>query len=209
VDTNRFREECQQLARPRLNLRRRRGPGDVVAIWGGSGCLPPPSGAWRHRITVACDWLNRNGFSLSGLLGIYENLEDVRRLREQFTVVQADQPAHALLGSDSIELVGTEDVALPPERALEVYGSEEMREALDDPGQADLFESYTFRCPLHYADDEGIYAMLGGWHELWPENDAYDDEPGRLVLWTFKDAEPWLEVWQRPSGQVEVIPPIT
>jgi hypothetical protein len=140
-------------------------------------------------------------------VGVYENFDDVRTLREQFTVVQADQPALALLHSDGIELVGTEDVSLPPERGLEVYGSEEMREALDDPDQAGLLESY--RCPLHYADDEGIYAMLGGWHEPWPENDAYDDEPGRLVLWTFKDAEPWLEVWQRPSGHLEVIPRIT
>jgi hypothetical protein len=51
--------------------------------------------------------------------------------------------------------------------------------------------------------------MLGGWHEPWPENDAYDDEPGRLVLWTFKNSEPWLEVWQRPSGQLEVVARIT
>jgi hypothetical protein len=123
--------------------------------------------------------------------------------------VHADASRVAISGGDGIELIGTEDVALPPEGALEVYGSEEMREVLHDPNQAGLLDAYEYRCPLHYANKEGIYAMLGGWHEAWPDNEAYDDEPGRLVLWTFKDSEPWLEVWQRPTGQLEVVPRIT
>ena len=205
---DRFREECLRLARPRLNLRRRQGVGDVVGIWSGWGCIPHPPGAWEHRITVSCDWLRRNDFPLSGLLGVYEN-PDYRSFRERFIAVQADEPGVALHGNGGIELVGTEDVALPPVEALEVYGNEEMRNLLHSPDQTALLDAYEERCPLHYADREGIYAMLGGWHVLWPENDAYDDEPGRLVLWTFKDSEPWLEVWQRPSGQLEVVPRIT
>jgi hypothetical protein len=130
-------------------------------------------------------------------------------LREQFAVLHAAGPSISLSSSDGIELIGTEDVALPPEEALEIYGSEEMRKVLHDPDQVGLLESYPERCPLHYADREGIYAMLGGWHVPWPENDAYDNEPGRLVLWTFKEAEPWLEVWQRPAGHLEVVPRIT
>jgi len=210
VNPEQFREECQRLARPRLNLRRRSGPGDVIGVWGGSGYLPPPPGAWRHRITVACDWLTRNGFSLSGLLSVYENLDEGRTLDERFIVVRSDGPSATLSSSDGIQLVGTEDVALPPVEALEVYGSEEMRSLLHNPDQAEpLLSTYEERCPLHYADREGIYAMLGGRHVPWPENDAYDDEPGRLVLWTFKDSEPWLEVWQRPAGHLEVVPRIT
>lgn len=215
MDPAQFREECQRLSRPRLNLRRRRKPGDVVGIWGGSGCLPPPPGNWKHRITVSCDWLHRNGFDLSGFLAVYENRDDDTSFRsipfrERFRAVQADEPAIALSGTDGIDLVGTEDVALPPVEALEVYGSAEMRRLLlPSLDQATLLDTYEERCPLHYADKEGIYALLGGWHVPWPENDAYDDEPGRLVLWTFKDAEPWLEVWQRPSGLLEVVPRIT
>ncbi len=210
MEPGRFREECQQLARPRLNLRRKDGPGAVVGVWGGSGTLAPPSGAWKHRITVSCDWLHRNGFGLSGILSVYERLDDVP-FRERFVAVKTDDRASlASLVTGGAELVGTEDVALPPVEALETYGSAQMRSLLRSPDQANpLLDAYEERCPLHYADREGIYAMLGGWHVPWPENDAYDTEPGRLVLWTFKDSEPWLEVWQRPSGQLEVVPRIT
>jgi hypothetical protein len=141
-------------------------------------------------------------------LGVYETLDDMP-FRERYMAVQADGPGFVLLGGGGIELVGTEDVALPPVEALEVYGSEEMRRLLQRPAQSSPLDTYEERCPLHYADKEGIYAALGGWHVSWPESDAYDDEPGRLVLWTFKDSEPWLEVWQRPSGQLEVVPRIT
>lgn len=210
MDAARFREECRRLARPRLNLRRREGPRDVVGVWGGSGPLPlpPPPGPWEHRITVSCDWLHRNGFGLSGLLAVYERRDDVP-FREQFAAVRADGVRTDWSAGGGIGLVGAEDVALPPVEALEIYGSEAIRRLLEGPDRASLLDTYEEQCPLHYADEEGIYAMLGGWHVSWPEDDAYDAEPGRLVLWTFRDAEPWLEVWQRHSGQLAVVPRIT
>src|SRR5262249_24848724 len=138
-----------------------------------------------------------------GYLGVYQSLD------EGYFAVLSQEPGLSFSGSDGVGLIGTKDLALPPVEALEVYGGDEMRQLVQDSSDSDPIRTYEQRCPLHYADEEGIYAMLGGWHVPWPENDAYDDEPGRLVLWTFRDAEPWLEVWQRPSGKLDVIPRIT
>jgi len=33
-------------------------------------------------------------------------------------------------------------------------------------------------------------------------------EPGRLVVWTFHEAEPWVEVWL-DGGRLKAIPRIT
>src|SRR5215472_15759253 len=76
MDPAQFSEECQRLARPRLDLRRRDQVGEVAGVWGGPGPLPAPRGDWRHWITVSCGWLGRHGFQLSGLLGVYENRAD-------------------------------------------------------------------------------------------------------------------------------------
>jgi hypothetical protein len=64
-------------------------------------------------------------------------------------------------------------------------------------------------CPLYAPKSEGLYAVLGGWHVLWPEDDSYDRDDSRLVLWTFHKSEPWVEVWSDNAGSLSVIPRIT
>src|SRR5262249_17740336 len=137
----------------------------------------------------------------------YENTDEDHF--HEFAAVMDGTAGRRLAGPDGIELVSTEDVAMPPEEALAVFGSNAIRELTKRGNEGNPLATYKERCPLFYADAEGIFAMLGGWHVSWPENDAYDDEQGRLALWTFKDSEPWLEVWQRPSGQLEVVARIT
>lgn len=202
-----FRAECERLSRPRLNLRRRQGEGECVAVWGGWGCLPSPPGTWEHRITVACDWLGRNGFDLSGLMGVYANTDD--DAAERYLVVRGEPEEGGLTRNGGIGLVGGEDVALPPVDAFETHGREELRRVFEAPQLPKWLLDYEERSPLQDEDQGGVFAILGGWHQLWPEDDAFDVEPGRLVLWTFQDAEPWLEVWQRPSGELEVVSRIT
>lgn len=205
MDEAQFHNECLQLARPRLNLRRHFQAGEVVGVWGGAGPVPHPPGRWIHRITVACDWLRQNGFDLSGQLSVYENQDDVP-FEQRFVVIRGE---HAGRLAGGVALVGVGDTSLPPVEALETCGSTAMQELIQDTSLASPLDTYDVRCPLHYADADGIYAMLGGWHESWPEDDSYDHQAGRLVLWTFRDAEPWLEVWWRPSGLLQVVSRIT
>jgi hypothetical protein len=39
--------------------------------------------------------------------------------------------------------------------------------------------------------------------------DAYGGQEGRLVLWTFHEAEPWVEVWLDKGGRLKAVPRIT
>lgn len=208
MDQATFDQECLRLARPRLNLRRQQASGEIVGVWGGAGPRTSLEGEWKHWITVSCDWLNRNGFGLSGHLCLYENQEENRPDEERFVVLLLED-----IGSNEINgirLGSTEDISLPPLEALAVYGSTPMRELLTKGSEYENpLGTYQERCPLFYADAEGIFATLGGWHTTWPDSDDYENEPGRLVLWTFCDSEPWLEVWQRPKGQLDVVSRIT
>lgn len=202
MDQATFDAECRLLARPRLDLRRHQS-GEVVGVWGGVGPLQPPVGNWEHWLTVSCDWLARNGFPLSGLLAVYENRAE--GAFHEFAVVLGSRTEVVGWGGGT-ELAGTEEVSRPPEEALQMYGSPAMRESISSGLAGTPFANYSDQCPLYR---KGILLSLGGWHIPWPEYDTYDQEAGRLVLWTFEGAEPWLEVWQRPSGQLEVIPRIS
>jgi hypothetical protein len=127
--------------------------------------------------------------------------------------------------SDGIPLFGEESYSLLSFDELLSSGSALLDKILRATGhtRADA-ESKSFRdsqaitdyeqeahrhCPLYCSKSEGLYAVLGGWHVLWPDDDSYDRDYGRLVLWTFHDSEPWVEVWLDKSGKLSVLPRIT
>jgi hypothetical protein len=107
-------------------------------------------------------------------------------------------------------LFGKEELSIPPCEGLAVHGSDLVRRWLDGGGSREVTETYDReyqqRCPL-YRDD--VYVVLGGWHGFWADMDAYDEEKGRLVLWTFQDAEPWVEVWLDEGGRLKTVRRIT
>ena len=41
--------------------------------------------------------------------------------------------------------------------------------------------------------------MLGGWHMAWPEGDWDELIDKQLIVWTFAESEPWIEVWEDGS----------
>jgi hypothetical protein len=52
------------------------------------------------------------------------------------------------------------------------------------------------------------FAITGGWHMSWGDDDWEDLVQKRLVLWTLRDAEPWIEVWE-DGGALRAIPRVT
>ncbi len=52
------------------------------------------------------------------------------------------------------------------------------------------------QCPLY---SDGIVAVEGGWNMPWPEGDWEDLLGQDLVLWTFEESEPWVEVFSDGS----------
>jgi hypothetical protein len=99
-------------------------------------------------------------------------------------------------------------MSLPPIEAVCLYGGSVAEEWLASEGLgrtdydvaattdigAAYKQVYRERCPLYSA---GPAAVLGGWHAIWSDDEFYLPQEMRLMLWTFRDAEPWIEVFER------------
>lgn len=202
MDAAQLIAEGLRLARPSLVLRtgpRRERP---VGFWRGDGVVPLSGG--KHWVSVDCSWLAQQGFPVGGCLSLYE--QDVLR----FVAVMDATATMPATNGESIPLFGQEEPSIPPCEALDVCGSDLARDWFAAGGGAPIGEAYDReyqrRCPL-WRDD--VVAVLGGWHTFWPDSDDYKAQPGRLVLWTFRDAEPWVEVWTDESGSLRAVPRIT
>lgn len=182
----------------------------MVAYWGGSGRPDIPQGfpsfvtAFRERhhwITVDCAWLARLGFGLQGTLSLYE---DVPNYGENVgTVFHEPNMAFGGLKMDGAALYAKPAKSFPPLEAVCLHGSPEVEEWL----KSQELERYDYeaihseryrsiwqdRCPLFTNE---CAAMLGGWHVMWPEDDFYTPPEMKLLVWTFKDAEPYAEIWR-------------
>lgn len=110
-------------------------------------------------------------------------------------------------------LTWRESKSFPPFPALCLYGGEPietwLREMGLSPWEYQKIEpeweqgynaAYQARTPLYSA--QNVYAQLGGLHALWPDDDYYLPREMKLLIWTFKDAEPWYEVFQTQTGNI-------
>ena len=61
--------------------------------------------------------------------------------------------------------------------------------------------------PLCFKSD--VYAILGGWHFPFADNDWHDLIDEQLMVLTVRGSEPWVEAWRTRSGQFRVIQRIT
>lgn len=123
--------------------------------------------------------------------------------------------------TDGTKLYAELSRSLPPLDAIFRFGSAEVHRWLaelgwsPDSGYNDNFKGkevarsyekiYQNELPLYSG---GAHAVIGGWHLPWPDGDWDELVDKSLVLWTFEDSEPWVEVWQEESG-FRVIPRIT
>lgn len=48
--------------------------------------------------------------------------------------------------------------------------------------------------------DSDAYAILGGWHLRFPDDDWHDLIDEHLMMFTLRDSEPWIEVWRTAAG---------
>ena len=111
--------------------------------------------------------------------------------------------------------------SLPPLEAIFLFGSDKIASWLDSLGWprdcphngnfpdsvADEYERvYQAQHPL-YTDE--AWAALGGWHFPWPDGDWNERLADRLLLTTFRDSEPWIEVWSTDMAGLRVFGRIT
>lgn len=201
--------EGERLARPCLLLSERRRGNAPSGFWGGEPVLKPPPGPWRYWLTIRCDWLSEHELPLRGILSLYTNEEDC------VSGVVIHDPTGQLPQKvkGGVPLFGQEATSFPPVEAFLQYGSPAMKKCLRAEGSPIpewnfLEKKYQDHCPL-YDSTESTVAVLGGWHHPWPDGDWQPLTRKRFVLWTFRDSEPWVEVWLNRSGMFQVLQRIT
>jgi hypothetical protein len=201
--------EGDRLAKPSLFLDETPTPTGIVAYWGGGGRVGYPGREDdRHLITFDCRWLSQHGVRLQGSVGLYR-VDSRWGWAQPLYLDRLSSPLGQLQMDGGTPLYGREMGSFPPIEALCLYGGPAVGEWLAAAGldrtDYDVAattgigvayqEEYRSSCPL-YLQEQPV-AVLGGWHASWPDDDFYLPREMRLVLWTFREAEPWIEVFER------------
>lgn len=181
--------------------------GETAAIWYGNRSRP--DGCW---LTIATRFIP--SFSGDGWLSVFTDDDECVGGRTEIVP--------KLLPSSGTSLFATEINVLPPVDVLYHRGPPAIRRWLGShgydpqwgfndkfPGSEAVreYQSIWFReCPLY---GDRVFATLGGWHLAWPDSDWADSIDRQLIVNTFMDSEPWVEVWREPSGILTVEQRIT
>ena len=177
--------EAGRLARPCVLLKPSKPTETLAAIWGGPGVVPPPPGPFRHWLSIDCQFLPPEVGPTAGVISVYTDEDDC----ESGTVCH-DPDARLLIGG-GLGLSAECAVSIPPPDALSAAGDE------------DYLRYWQKNCPLYGGQ---AFAVLGGWHFPWPDDDWEELGNGTLLVWTIEDAEPWVEVWGGPRTDGEERP---
>jgi hypothetical protein len=198
--------EGDRLAKPSMLLDETPSSSGVLAYWRGEGRVGYVGRVEdQHRITFDCAWLAQQGVRVNGCIGVYD-VKNGWQVPLCVDRVQASLTEIEMKGGTP--LYGHEAVSFPPLEAVCLYGGKPVEEWLASEGLdrtdydfavntklgAAYQRAYQERCPLYV---NGPAAVLGGWHTIWPDDDYYLPREMRLVLWTFWEAEPWIEVFER------------
>jgi hypothetical protein len=201
--------EGERLAKPSLHLIEMPTQTGVIAYWRGQGRVGYRGREGdRHRITFDCGWLAEHGVRVRGSVGVYD-VDNRWGWVTPLHLDRRDEPLATLRLDGGLPLFGREVKSFPPLDALCLYGGPAVGEWLTSEGldrtDYDLAatteigeayrKEYRNRCPLYW--DEQPVAVLGGWHTSWPDDDFYLPREMRLMLWTFRESEPWVEVFER------------
>ena len=180
-----------------------------AALWGGKSPIVAPATKSHHWVTMDRTLLPKD-LAGSGCVAIFTDEDDEGYVRVDSNIrLQPNKTATSLYAQPS--------TSYPPLEAIFRFGSSavdswlkannwertwEYNDNFKDQAVTRPYEQfYQSHTPLFL---KGPYAQIGGWHMPWPAGDWDDLLSSNLVLWTFRDAEPWLEVWES-EGQYRVI----
>ncbi len=206
--------EGRRLARP-CNFLCAKGNGPVAAIWHDRDDAEIEATGHRCWITLDARFVPGLPKEISGFLTVFSDEEKCQGGRIE---VQPVRPQRI-----GIELYAAEKAVLPPIDAVFARGSDAVGEWLvankwqrdwgynsnfSDRGIVEAYEGQWFKEHPLYRDDD-TYAVLGGWHSTWPDDDWHQMIDEQLLVLTIRDSEPWIEGWRMRSGQLAVVQRIT
>jgi len=212
TDTDDLFRLGERLAQPCLYLSAAVPGQAIIGRWGGQEAVRAAGTRRAPWFDVSCGWLRQHAFPLEGYLTIYT---PGATERGWLALTAPDGPAPAET-AHGVALAGREGIALPHLDTIEAY----IGTAIDTmvhrgrirAEQVAAYDKHWWDTTFHSG-----WLTLGGWRMPWPEDDP-DDDPTtqafyegerRLVLRTFQDAEPWVEVWLDGDGRLDVLPRIT
>jgi hypothetical protein len=187
MDIQQFVEIAHRLSKPSAELRLN-GDGDPVAYWYGMSMDGAPvisfldNGVWYE---VSLDW------ELEG------------------RVATVSEPNRY-----GLPLFESKRISLPPADAIFLLGGPQIDAYLQacgwtvghgfngnfpDPIPSEYEKLHWFKnCPLYSSTRPE--AAKGGWCVPWPDGDWEEFKDKELVLWTFRESEPWIEVYRGDLG---------
>ena len=203
--------EAERLAKPVVYLVPQ-GEGPTVGTWWGpiAGKVQDDVHCWLALDCVATPLLDVP----SGTLAVYCEEGSL----EGSAVVDRD-PLRPNSPGRKLYAVGAR--SLPPMDALFRFGSDEIGSWLSSLGwQRDEFYNDNFPDPVareyekvfqmqHPLYMNSAWAAVGGWHLPWPDGDWEERLADRLLVTTYYESEPWLEVWANNNNELKVLGRIT
>ncbi|MGY6769834.1 hypothetical protein [Komagataeibacter sp. NFXK3] len=197
--------EGKKLRRPCFTLSVE-GRGDIAGYWRGERPDYAPPALRPHVMTLDSQLLVQTGMPMGYASIGFSAVEDGRF----FNVLRSQQEVTAL-GCTGLPLHATADTSFPPLEAVCLYGSEKVAEWLGSLGLHRHEYARAALTPLGraygdaYAERGDLFrdnvdAIVGGWHQSWPEDDFYMPLEMRRAVLTLRGAEPWYELWQVAGG---------
>lgn len=210
-------EEGRHLMRPCVHLKQSNKGAPLAALWGGSGSTPLSDdiSPMRHWLSLDCRCMPEGFEDLTGCLSVYVDTRG-----KQGIVAVAHSMQLGLSHTTGLELFAHPGSSWPPIDAIFRFGSSPVKDWIAKCGWkpewlynsnfkdhhiVSAYEEHIREQNPFFREEEDVYAMLGGWHESWPENDWCDLLDKRLVVFTYQEAEPWVEVWVDRSQNFQVI----
>ncbi len=182
IDIVEFQEEAEKLARSGQKYQDS-GNGEPTAYWheseeGPGLCL---------SILLDAQWLN-----------VYLDEDSGGHVEFSSTPITSpyplfSSPYSSLPPVDGVFNLGSEKVGA----FLEQHDwprNEPFNDNFPAPAPSEYEKIWQNNCPLYQQD---IDVVTGGWHFPWPDGDWGDFIHSELVLWTLRDAEPWIEVFKK------------
>ncbi|MDX2004258.1 MAG: hypothetical protein SFU83_03185 [Meiothermus sp.] len=222
-------EEAHKLARPSVNLEPFGEDSQFAAVWGGKGIVGSEKRKRNHRhwISVDCRFLPPGFDGLTGVFSVYLSL-GMDDWEESVVEWESDASLNRSSLNGGTPLFAQEALSLPNIDITLQLSSPDIQRwlvgrnwqpywgfgdlPLEDQKLIFPFDDYLHERALAWKsdDDRSTYAALAGWQTGWAEStwDEYENKGMKLVLWTFKDSEPWIEVWW-DGGQLHSVTRIT
>ncbi|CAN5586470.1 hypothetical protein BH09VER1_BH09VER1_40550 [soil metagenome] len=203
-------QEGRQLQRP-CSFLQPEGTGPVAAIWYARDAAEIEATGYRCWLTIDASHIPGLPSSITGYVSVFTDEKSFKGGRVE---ISPSWPQRT-----GTELYAHPASVLPPIDAVFARGSEAVGEWIDSHGWrrtiryndnfkgasvANAYERLWFEEFPLYAEPD-VYAVLGGWH--WPcaDGDWHDFIDDHLMIFTFKDSEPWVEVWHTANSEFRVI----